>query len=74
MLIARQKIRYSVVLNENFLTQVATRLAPQNDYVLLRIGITQYKVNKHEKADVGLNLNIGFFVLINFLLCYTNPQ
>jgi hypothetical protein len=54
VLIARQKIRYLVVLNENFLTQVATRLAPQNDYVLLRIGITQYKVNKHEKADVGV--------------------
>ena len=47
MLIARQKIRYLVVLgncscialpsasmlvvNEHFLTQVATRLAPQND-------------------------------------------
>jgi len=29
--IARQKIRYLVVLNENFLTQVAARLAPQND-------------------------------------------
>ena len=39
MLIARQKIRYLVVLNENFLTQIATRLAPENDYVLLRIGI-----------------------------------
>jgi hypothetical protein len=31
MLIARQKICRLVVLNENFLTQVATRLAPQND-------------------------------------------
>jgi len=31
VLIARQKIRYLVFLNENFLTQVATRLAPQND-------------------------------------------
>jgi len=31
VLIARQKIRYLVVLNENFLTQVATRLAPKND-------------------------------------------
>ncbi len=40
MLIARQKIRYLVVLNESFLTLVATRLAPQNDQVLLRIGIT----------------------------------
>jgi len=30
-LIARQKIRYLVVLNENFLTQIATRLVPQND-------------------------------------------
>jgi len=38
-LIARQKIRYLVVLNENFLTQIATRLVPQNDWVLLRIGI-----------------------------------
>jgi len=31
VLIARQKIRYLGVLNESFLTQVATRLAPQND-------------------------------------------
>ncbi|KPZ54946.1 hypothetical protein AN391_02226 [Pseudoalteromonas sp. P1-13-1a] len=31
MLIAKQKIRYLVVLNENFLTQIATRLAPEND-------------------------------------------
>ena len=29
MLIARQKIRYLVILNESFLTQVAARLAPQ---------------------------------------------
>ncbi|ATC84728.1 hypothetical protein PAGA_b0891 [Pseudoalteromonas agarivorans DSM 14585] len=29
MLIARQKNRYLVVLNENFLTQIATRLAPK---------------------------------------------
>jgi len=28
---ARQKICYLVVLNENFLTQIATRLAPKND-------------------------------------------
>jgi len=28
-MIARQKIRYLVVLNENFLTQIATRLAPE---------------------------------------------
>ena len=27
----KKKIRYLVALNENFLTQVATRLAPQND-------------------------------------------
>jgi len=31
VLIARQKIRYLVVLNKNFLTQLAIRLAPQND-------------------------------------------
>jgi len=31
VLIARQKIRYLVVLNENFLTQIATLLAPKND-------------------------------------------
>ena len=31
MLIARQKTRYLVALNENFLAPVATRLAPQND-------------------------------------------
>jgi len=31
VLIARQKNHYLVVLNEIFLTQVTTRLAPQND-------------------------------------------
>jgi len=31
VLIGRQKIRYLVVLNESFLTQIAIRLAPQND-------------------------------------------
>jgi len=31
VLIARQKIRYLVALNENFLTQVTARLAPKND-------------------------------------------
>jgi len=30
-LIARQKNRYLVVLNENFLTQIATHLAPENN-------------------------------------------
>ena len=46
MLIARQKIRYLVALNENFLTQIATRLAPENDYVLLRIDIERWLFNK----------------------------
>ena len=46
MLIARQKIRYLVALNENFLTQIATRLAPENHYVLLRIGIERWLFNK----------------------------
>jgi hypothetical protein len=36
---AKKKVRYLVVLNKNFLKQVATRLAPQNDQVLLRTGI-----------------------------------
>jgi len=30
-LIARQKFRYLVVLNQKFLTQIATGLIPQND-------------------------------------------
>ncbi len=34
-----QKFRYLVVLNQEFLTQIATGLIPQNDYVLLRISI-----------------------------------
>ena len=34
------------VVNENFLTQIATRLAPENDYVLLRIGIERWLFNK----------------------------
>ncbi|CAM2748674.1 hypothetical protein PSAT104721_01165 [Pseudoalteromonas atlantica] len=33
-MIAR-KIRYLVVLNENFLTQIATRLVPQNDISII---------------------------------------
>jgi hypothetical protein len=40
VLIARQKIRYLVILNESFLTQITTLLAPKNNQVLLRIGIT----------------------------------
>ena len=28
---SKEKICYLVVLNENFLTQIATRLVPQND-------------------------------------------
>ena len=42
MLIARQKIRYLVILNENFLTQITTLLAPKNNQVLLRIGISPF--------------------------------
>ena len=40
-MIVRQKFCYLVVLNEKFLTQLASGLTPQNDKVFLRVGISR---------------------------------